>query len=62
MQSIAESFIRSQDSIAGTGNSVQMKIEFYNEFGGKHGTSAILNEIVDHDCQRVVAERRVAAA
>ena len=41
----AMSFIRSQDSIAGTGNSVQMKIEFYNEFGGKYGTSAMLDEI-----------------
>ncbi len=41
----ATSFIRSQDSIAGTGNTVQMKIEFYNEFGGKYGTSAMLDEI-----------------
>jgi beta-glucanase (GH16 family) len=41
----ATSFIRSQDSITGTGNTVQMKIEFYNEFGGKYGTSAMLDEI-----------------
>jgi beta-glucanase (GH16 family) len=35
-------FIRSQDSISGTANTVQMKIEFYNDFGGKAGTSAML--------------------
>jgi hypothetical protein len=40
----ATSFIRSQDSLLGTSNSVQMKIEFYNDFGGKYGTSAMLSE------------------
>jgi beta-glucanase (GH16 family) len=41
----AKSFIRSQDSISGTQNSVQMKIEFYNDFGGKYGTSSFLSEV-----------------
>jgi hypothetical protein len=41
----AKSFIRSQDSIAGTANTVQMKIEFYNDFGGKYGSAAFLSEI-----------------
>ncbi|RIK80578.1 MAG: hypothetical protein DCC67_09190, partial [Planctomycetota bacterium] len=36
----AASFIRSQDSIASTGNTVQMKIEFYSDFGGRYGSSA----------------------
>ena len=40
----ASTFIRSQDSIAGTGNTVQLKIEFYNEFGGKHGTPQLISE------------------
>ncbi|BBO33088.1 hypothetical protein PLANPX_2700 [Lacipirellula parvula] len=42
-----ESFIRSQDSISGTNNSVQLKIEFYNDFGGKYGTPAMLGEFVE---------------
>ncbi len=41
----AQSFIRSQDSIAGTQNTVQMKIEFYNDFGGKYGTPSFLSEV-----------------
>ncbi|HMO84161.1 MAG TPA: family 16 glycosylhydrolase [Lacipirellulaceae bacterium] len=45
VRAFAESFIRSQDSIAGTSNSVVMKIEFYSEFGGRHGSSAFLNEV-----------------
>jgi beta-glucanase (GH16 family) len=40
-----ESFIRSQDSIAGTNNSVLMKIEFYNDFGGRFGSSAYLSQV-----------------
>jgi beta-glucanase (GH16 family) len=44
VRATAESFIRSQDSIAGTGNTVQMKIEFYSDFGGKYGTSDMLLE------------------
>jgi beta-glucanase (GH16 family) len=44
VRATAESFIRSQDSLAGTGNTVQMKIEFYNDFGGKYGTSDLLQE------------------
>ncbi len=42
-----DAFIRSQDSITGTGNSVQLKIEFYNDFGGKYGTSSMLGEFVE---------------
>ena len=40
VQASLESFIRSQDSIAGTTNSVRMKIEFYNSFGGRPSSSA----------------------
>ena len=36
----ASRFIRSADTISGTGNSVQMKIEFFNQFGGKSDSSA----------------------
>ncbi len=35
-------FIRSQDSIAGTPNNVLMRIEYYNDFGAKSDTSAML--------------------
>lgn len=42
-----DAFIRSQDSITGTGNSVQLKIEFYNDFGGKYGTPAMLGEFTE---------------
>lgn len=35
-------FIRSQDSIAGTNNSVIMRIEFYNAFGAKSGSPSLL--------------------
>ncbi len=35
-------FIRSQDSIVGTANHVRMRIEFYDEFGGKADTAAML--------------------
>ncbi len=41
-----ESFIRSEDSIAGTNNRVQAKIEFYREFGGKYGSSSFISEVV----------------
>ena len=44
VSALAESFIRSQDSIAGTGNTLQMKIEFYRDFGGKQGTSSMISE------------------
>ena len=33
-----QSYIRSQDSIAGSDNTVVMKVEFYRTFGGKHGS------------------------
>jgi len=45
VQASAQSFIRALDSISASGNSVQMKIEFYSDFGGKHGTPALLNEV-----------------
>jgi beta-glucanase (GH16 family) len=45
VRAAAESFIRSQDSIAGTNNSVQMRIEFYSDFGGKRNSSTFLNEV-----------------
>jgi beta-glucanase (GH16 family) len=42
-----ESFIRSQDSIAGTSNSVQMKVEFYRSFGASRSNSAaFINDTV----------------
>jgi len=37
-------FIDSLDSLAGTGNEVIMKIEFYDEFGGVFGTSDLISE------------------
>ncbi len=40
----AEAFIRSQDSIQGTGNRVIMKVEYYNTFGGSYGTDAQITE------------------
>jgi beta-glucanase (GH16 family) len=46
LRATAESFIRAADSLAGTSNSVVMKIEFYNEFGGKRSSPAFLNEVV----------------
>lgn len=35
-------FIGSQDSISGTNNTVTMRLEFYNVFGAKSGTSALV--------------------
>ncbi|HEX6961960.1 MAG TPA: family 16 glycosylhydrolase [Lacipirellula sp.] len=45
VEASAESFIRSQDALA-AGTQVQMKIEFYSDFGGRHGTSSLLDEVV----------------
>lgn len=36
--------VRSTDSIGGTDNSALLKIEFYNEFGGKFGTDQMLGQ------------------
>lgn len=36
-------FIRSQDSIVGTNNEVLLQIEFYNQFGAKADTTAMLD-------------------
>lgn len=44
VKAAVDAYIRSQDSISGTGNTVQLKIEFYNDFGGKYGTPAMLGE------------------
>jgi beta-glucanase (GH16 family) len=44
VRATVDAFIRSQDSISGTGNTVQLKIEFYNDFGGKYGTPSMLGE------------------
>jgi hypothetical protein len=40
----ASTFIDSLDSIAGTGNEVVMKIEFFNEFGGAFGTPDLISQ------------------
>ena len=39
-----ERFIRSQDSIAGTANTVEMKIEFYSVFGAEYNSAGFLGE------------------
>ncbi|MBA3484338.1 MAG: glucan endo-1,6-beta-glucosidase [Pirellulales bacterium] len=41
------SYIRSIDSIADTGNSVQLKIEFYNQFGAARGSANFLGEVAE---------------
>jgi hypothetical protein len=43
VQADASIFVRSQDSISGTNNSLLMRIEFYDEFGAKFGTSSMLD-------------------
>lgn len=40
----AHALTRSEDSIAGTGNTAIMKIEFYNQPGAAHGSAAFLGE------------------
>lgn len=37
-------YIRATDSIAGTSNSTQMKIEYYNQYGGEFGSANFLGE------------------
>lgn len=44
VRAAASAFIKSNDSIAGTDNSVQLKIEFYSEFGAKYGSAKMLGE------------------
>ena len=44
VQAQASSFIASQDSILGTSNTVQMKVEFYDLFGGDYGSANFLGE------------------
>jgi hypothetical protein len=39
-------FIRSQDSIAGTANTAQMKIEFYSSYGAAYGSASFLGELL----------------
>jgi beta-glucanase (GH16 family) len=47
VRATAESFVRSQDALAGTRNAVQMKIEFYDDFGAKRGSSQLAGEAAD---------------
>jgi glucosylceramidase len=47
VQAALSSFIRSSDGLAGTGNSVQMKIEFYSQFGAARGSSNFLGEVAE---------------
>jgi hypothetical protein len=41
------SYIRSADSIAGSSNSVQMKIEFYSLYGAARGSASFLGEVAE---------------
>ena len=40
----AHSLTRSEDSIVGTGNEVEMKLEFYSQFGADYGSKFFLGE------------------
>jgi len=44
IRAAASAFIRSADTISGTSNLAQMKIEFYSLFGGAHGSPSFLGE------------------
>ncbi len=44
VEAALESYIRSTDSLAGTGNRVFLKLEFYSEFGAKYGSNKMLGE------------------
>jgi hypothetical protein len=44
VQATLSALVRSSDSIAGTNNVAQMKIEFYSEYGGTHGSATFLGE------------------
>ncbi len=44
VRATASTFIDSLDSLAGTGNEVVMKIEFFDEFGGQFGTPDLIEE------------------
>lgn len=44
VEAALESYIRSTDSLAGTGNRVLLKLEFYSEFGAKYGSNKMLSE------------------
>ncbi|MEM9186248.1 MAG: family 16 glycosylhydrolase [Planctomycetota bacterium] len=44
VRAAASALVRSADSIAGTDNTVVLKVEFYNEFGAKYGGDRMLGE------------------
>lgn len=46
VRSSLSEFIRSQDSIAGTANLAQMKIEFYSSYGAVYGSASFLGEVL----------------
>ena len=45
VQAEVSALVRSADSMAGTSNLAQMKIEFYSEYGGVHGSASFLGEM-----------------
>lgn len=46
VKAIASRFIRSADSIAGTANTAQMKIEFFSDFGAKSGAMSPTSVVI----------------
>lgn len=46
VEASVSAFIRSADTIRGTGNEALLKIEFYREFGAKYGTPDMVGELV----------------
>jgi hypothetical protein len=44
VQASASAFVRSADSIVGTANLAQMRIEYYNQYGGAYGSASFLGE------------------
>jgi hypothetical protein len=45
VQAEASALVRSAESLAGTSNLAQMKIEFYSTYGGAYGSAAFLGEV-----------------
>ena len=45
VQAEASALIRSAETLAGTSNLAQMKIEFYSTYGGAYGSSSFLGEV-----------------
>lgn len=44
LQASASALVRSADSLAGTSNLAQMKIEYYSQYGGAYGSASFLGE------------------